>query len=312
MMSTLRKSVCNICCLWGGLAATAGFFSPVAAQTKVGTTQVSLPIGRLEPWGVWSGNSLVAIQDCDSVAPIIHVYDRSDTELQRVAVRIPEAGSISIANGGFVRSPDGSLAIAGVAFGSGSTGAGFLALIAEDGKAQTVVRIDSYDPSAIVFAADGVVWMAGHQETDDDYLIIRRFDKNGRALNGVLWRKRFPATARPFWQSYLVASKDRVGWFSAGVSQYIEFSLDGKELASYRHPVVADTSGVALCEDNSVFAAREWKGEAGNAQSMLYSLDRQHGTWRESTLRPFFYIYGCSETTLASTTGPNIDWMDPR
>jgi hypothetical protein len=252
------------------------------------------------------------VEGHSSAAPILHVYDRSGIELQHVVVQVPESQSITIVNGGFTRSTDGYLAVAGIARAANSLGANFLALILPDGTRQTLVRTDSYLARAVVFSSDGMIWTAGEKPESLDYPIIQRFDRNGNVLGGALWRTRFPRNSQLFTGlSYLVASKDRVGWFSTGAGQYFEFSLDGKEMVNYKH-TLANTVGLALCDDNSVWISAETRDKTGNAQSTLYSLDRVHGTWLSGKAQLFSYLYGCSGTTLATSSGNDIAWIEPR
>jgi hypothetical protein len=291
-------------------AITLLFPNGVRAETKVGTTAIPRNT-ELEPFGVWSGDSLVAVEGHSSPAPVIQIYDRSGSKIQRIVVQVPESQWIILTNGGFTRAQDGWVALAGVAHGKDNKAATFLAVISPDASKQVLVRTDSYAPFALVFAPDETIWTAGKMVGATDYPIIRRFDRSGKFLGGALWRSRFPKSPDLFGESYLIASKDRVGWFSAGAGAYVEFSPDGTEVANYKHTLV-HAAGAALCDDNSVWISEELTDDNGKSQSVLYALDRVHTNWSRGSPRLPLYIYGCSGTTLAATSGTDIDWIKPR
>jgi hypothetical protein len=67
-----------------------------------------------------------------------------------------------------------------------------------------------------------------------------------------------------------------VGWFTRG-GEYIEFSLDGSEVARYDWPEGAekrDISGVAMSQNNDVIA-----GPFGKGRAEFDVLDRESRTW---------------------------------
>jgi hypothetical protein len=156
-------------------------------------------------------------------------------------------------------------------------GAAFLAVISPDGTKQVLVRTDPYVAYAATFAPDGTIWTAGEElangEELRDYSIIRRFDKDGNLLGKALPRTRFPEHPQPLARSRLVAARDRVGWFAPRGAQYIEFSLDGKELAAY--PLASldanNIAGVALCDDDTLWVSIQSKGADGKARSTVDS-----------------------------------------
>jgi hypothetical protein len=320
MKRAFKRTSWRPSCMCLAAMSMAGLISPqlIRGQTKVASTTLTAQSGRgLEPFGVWSGNSFLDVEGHASAAPVIHVYDGSGSERQRIVVQVPESVWIILTNGGFTRSEDGWVAVAGVAHGLDNKAANFLAVISPDAQRQVLVRTDSYISYAVVFSPDGTVWTAGHSLGIADYPIIRRFDKTGKLLGSVLPRSRFSASSNPFRDSYLVVSKDRVGWFSAGGGPYIEFSPDGGEIASYKHALTPidgfpHADGVALCEDNSVWVSGELPDKAGNVQSVWYVLDREHDKWQGGQAVPASFIYGCRGTTLAVSSGANIDWIKPR
>jgi hypothetical protein len=290
----------------------------LCAQQKVRTVTLFPPLNTgVNIVGTWSGNSLLEVEGEQSAAPVLRIYDQTGTQVQRVTVQIPGAAQLSILNNLFARSADGYLAVSGGAYGD-DRGTCFLAVISPDGANQTVVSTYPYVPLALTFAADGTIWTAGFEKDDagndkgpgDGYFVIRRFDKTGKVLGGAVPRTVFPGRLAPVMGSYLVASKNRVGWFSPLAKQYREFSLDGTEMATYPVSVSShDLAGVALCDDNNVWVSVK----SAPTSSVLASLDRAHGTWSSGKTQPFVYVYGCSGTNLATSSNwDDLDWIATR
>ena len=245
----IRAAAVSVMALHG----SAGF-----SQTNVRTARLSPTEAGKEPPPIWSGNSLLTIESTSSSAPIVRIHGQDGAEIQRVSVQIPGADLVNVYNNLVARSKDGYLAVGGTAYGGGNRGAAFVAVITPDGSHQVLVRTNPYGPGALTFAADGTIWVAGVDSSGVDYFIIRRLDKNGGLLGQALSSSRFAGTPRPASASQLVSSKDRVGWFSPVAHVYMEFSLDGKELATYPASVSElDAQGMAMCEDDSVWMAAD-------------------------------------------------------
>jgi len=242
-----------------------------------------------------------------------------------VSVQVPGARLINIYNNQFARSLDGYLAVAFSAYTADSRAGSFIAVISPDGAKQVVVRTNPFVPQAVACAADGAIWAAGYetengQEVERDYFLIRRFDRTGRLLGGILSRGRFSGRTHPATRCSLVASNDRVGWFSEDGGKYIEFALDGKELAVYEHEMrktgdkfASYVDGVALCDDNSVWVSVETQDHVQRAQSWrLVALDRTHGTWSSGKAQSTaLWLYGCAGNRLAAFGGDIkvIEWF---
>jgi len=279
----------------------------LCAQPARERVPLSPPPQSGEPVGRWSGGAYLAIQDHSSAAPMLLVYNQSGELLQRVTIEIPGAGYVLVLNNWFARRDDGYLAVVGTASNE-QLGAGYLDIISPDAKSQTVVRLFPYGAEAVTFAPDGTIWTAGIENHDDpgtsqDYLMLRRFDITGKQIGGAVPRSEFPARSIPLAGSILVSSKDRVGWLSPFGHRYVEFTADGKQLASYALSVpLVDTRGFALCDDN-----RAWLGVIRSSEesqglkephTILASLDRAQGIWAKSEPQAFFHILGCSGATL--------------
>jgi len=322
-MTIRNDSIANSLRVATAVAWVAAQLSGAHAQTVVRTTPLSPPPRGGEPVGIWSCGAFLQVENHDSGTPTLSVYDQSGAEVQRVAVQIPGARLVTTLDNHFARSADGYLAVTGWAYGLGDRAANFLAVISPDGANQTAVRTDPYAPKALTFASDGSIWTAGLEKNADgiykegifkepgaDYFVIRRFDRSGKLLGSAVPRGLLPEPA-PLEGSRLIASKDRVGWFSPMARRYTEFSLDGKQLGSYSHNVsIYDVAGIALCDDGGVWLSVKADPSGKTGETILMSLDREHGTWSGGNRRPGVYLLGCTGTTLVTTsTWDQLQWM---
>jgi hypothetical protein len=223
---------------------------------------------------------------------------------------------INIYSGGFARASDGRIGVCGTAYGADGSGAPFVAIIAPDGSTQTVVRTAPYYPINLVFAADGSLWTDGKngvdgKESDSEHVVIRRFGTDGKVRSGLLPRSGFAIPDHPAKVSFLVSSRDRVGWYSATAKVYIEFALDGTEIQRYPTPSILPIVSGALCEDNGFWVASSTKVDAAG-HGTLNRLDRQHGSWSALTTREPKYLSGCDGVELASKERNVISWLAVR
>jgi hypothetical protein len=227
----------------------------------------------------WDGKLLVGYDNNSSRSPIIYTIDR-DGRREETLFTLDGGAQIDIHD--IAASADGEIAIVGDAVTSDRRGSTFVARIAIDRHSQIVTRTWPFHPLVVTFAPDGAVWTIGNLKDQDARDIannvIRRFDRTGRMLGSTTLQTRGFQTAAT---SFLSASRDRVGWFTLH-GEYIEFSLDGSEIARYDGPDgddASDISGVALNEENDVVAGRFGKGKAE-----FVVLDREKRTWTAVSL----------------------------
>jgi hypothetical protein len=119
---------------------------------------------------------------------------------------------------------------------------------------------------------------AGTQDLDEP--ILRRYDASGAMLTSA----RVPTTKKYYSlaATFLRASSDRVGWFtttesSSSRGEYIEFSLEGKEIGRYDGPQgisYGEVAGVALSPDNQLVV-----GIVGGGEGRFMTLDRPSDAW---------------------------------
>jgi hypothetical protein len=243
----------------------------------------------------WAGKYLVEVQDPESKSPVFNLTD-SAGRIERVIFQLPD--TVYIAALEYNLGTDGSIAALGRALNGKNGGASFIAWISPDRKHQTVVQSYPFVPETVAIAADGSIWSAGTLFDDDKreaiaYNVIRRYDSQGNllasvAVAGLKWLGN-PARAAGY--SQLQASRDRVGWFTSG-DQYIEFSLDGKEIGRFEGPPGWGEPGrdpnliywydrFALSTDNQAALG----GMTRDHKSLrVVTLDRRAQVWKQVSL----------------------------
>ena len=289
-----------------------------------GSTRVYLSSGR-GAFAWWSGEALLAVENRD-FAPVIRVIDREGREISRIPLEIPNARGIRVLNNALARGPDGMIAVIGHADFNDYLGSNFLALLSPDGQRETVVRLSPFNPDAVTVAADGTIWLAGHEFTpagkwNKNSDLIRRYDRAGKLVGSfVNWSNLNPPVnfPSPDSLSVLVSSPDRVGWYSKFGRTYIEFSLEGNVMYRVNTPAHERSEMLqpALCEDGRLFVSAAVNNNPSRkikARWGIYVLDRERGEWnyipREGR---YGRAYGCDRTRLATTTEHGfITWLRP-
>jgi hypothetical protein len=234
-----------------------------------------------------------------SNGPVIVTIDRNGRR-EETLLTLKDAGHINLTD--VAVSSSGEIATIGSALGN-DRGTIFVARIARDRQSQVVTPVWPYCPMVVTFAPDGTIWTIGHLKDEENtravaFHVLRRFDSSGKLLGSTILNV---AGDRTDETSYLRSSQDRIGWLTRG-GEYIEFSLDGTEIARYDGPGAAerDITGVALSPENDVVAGRFRKDK-----TELDMLDRQTRTWIPVSIPPEFAptytrVFGFDGTTLVT------------
>ncbi len=113
---------------------------------------------------IWSGGAFLTIDSFmgtldapASPAPIVYVA--SDQGHATIQIRIP--GAVWLQNRGVARGLDGAIAACGDAKDAAGELWPYLAIFAPNAESPTVVRTESYHPTAVTIAPDGTVWTKG-------------------------------------------------------------------------------------------------------------------------------------------------------
>jgi len=224
----------------------------------------------------WDGAYLVGLANNHSNGPVIVTIDR-DGKRDETLFTMQDAGHINLTD--MAASSNGEIATIGSALGGGERGTTFLARISSDRKTQVVTRVWPYCAMVVAFAPDGTIWTIGHLKDEENtrevaFHVLRRFDPSGKLLGSTTLNVKGRNTSDE--TSYLRSSRDRVGWYTRG-GEYIEFSLNGTEIARYDGPVglnETDINGVGLSAENDFVI-----GQLANGKSEFDMLDRQNHTW---------------------------------
>lgn len=287
---------------WALLAAGyAAAFASLAWTLTDQVTPLSAAMSKGVLTGIWMrGHYLCARPLESSEITRMEAYDATGRLEQHVDLRIPGATILATAPRRFARAADGTWAVSGVAYDNDNRSAGFLAILKDDGRKQTLVQTSPYVATAVTIATDGTIWTAGSEDFDRhtvarNYNIIRRFDQNGTSIGEEIPRDSIDSRADPASINQLLASRSVVGWYSRSASIYLEFSLKGRVLT--RTPVVLppdDRPGVprvataALCNNGELWVSY-W--ESGKQ----WLLDPKGSSARKEIMKEPSYLYGCDE-----------------
>jgi len=182
----------------------------------------------------WNSAILVGYDTNFSSGLILYTIDR-DGRREEMMFTLQDGARINAYN--IAASPKGEIAIVGSALTANIQDRTFVARIAADRTQQVITRTWPYCPKVVTFAPDGSLWTIGNLKSKEGIgdipgHYLRRFDPSGKMLASTTVRARG-------WHSdeisFLSASRDRVGWFTTD-GEYIEFSLDGSEIARYDGP----------------------------------------------------------------------------
>ena len=238
------------------------------------------PLGVGAP--LWSGRTLLGYELDRTAAPILYSVDRNGNR-EEFLLKLPSVNMVSI--GAIAGGGNGAIAVSGGAYSADAQITTFLVWISPDRKTQIVTRIWPYVAEKIVFAADGTIWTVGALKNDENdkvlaYNQFRHFETSGKQLAAfvVQTRQSKQLLSNGTTYSWLVASSDRIGWFSNG-NEYIELSLDGTEIQRFDGPddlTESPTSlrGAGLSADNEIAL-----GVGTKTGLKVFTLDRKSRTW---------------------------------
>lgn len=270
---------------------------------------------------VWTAHALLVAEHPRSSGPVFRAFSRTGDRIAEFTLAIPDAALINVYSHRFALGFDGSLGVGGSAYASDSTGGAFVARISADGQRRTLARLTPLAvPDAVTVAADGSIWVAspGPVEREDprqDYPVILRVDSSGAPPATVLRRSDLKAPSRLLAPCFLVASPDRIGWYSKAARTYLEFSLDGRLLDRFHgvdDSAGRDIYGAALCADGSAYVGVQVRAGSGATVGWgIYSLDRLHRAWSFTAMPGKGILLGCDGSQLVAVTGPTtVSWFE--
>jgi hypothetical protein len=309
LRAVFRPVSCRVaCCRTLQLAAVPilglGLTAPLCAQgaSQPPGTSATFQRGRefqidraSQPF--WLGKFLVELEDPESKSPVFELTDH-DGHKARVPLELPD--TVFIQGLRYSAGADGSIVAIGTALRGKSSGACFIAWISPDRKRQTVIQAYPFVPEALEVAADGTIWSVGTLFDDDRMKtmadnVIRRYDTSGKLLSsltvtGLRSPREWPGDATM--GSALRASRDRIGWFTAG-NQYLELSLEGREMERFEGPpgwgapsrdpsLTYWVDGFALSSENQVVLTAVLAKDENSGRMVV--LNRSARTWYPALL----------------------------
>jgi hypothetical protein len=260
------------CGVGSGLCFGQNHAPVVVGDITIPTYQSGRPVPR------WSGDSLVARSDTDSV---IHFWNGQGQE-SVLTLSIPGASSVRVRAA--AHGPSGGV-ICGWTVDPVGQASDFLALVSSDGLTTKIIRTGPYAPRSVAIAPDGTLWTVGYEWPRPKPLssnggVVRHFDSSGNQIGAFIPESSLTRSELGLGIDSLVASSDRVGWYPGRGSHYFEVSFSGKV---QQYPGIQATGragvlGLALINNGSVFATTDSDG-VGEARQVLLTLDRLQGTW---------------------------------
>lgn len=213
----------------------------------------------------------------------VSVYRPDGTHAFDVTPRAP-SGSRSIMS--VAVASDGTLAVS-VGYAAQDTGYGAaIVLFDQSGNQTRFVETGRYMPTQICFSEDDQLWSAGWQrdaagsgkEDSQDYMLVRKYSKEGRELAAYLPRSAFGTQHSPFSPSTglwtIRAAKDRIGAFVDATSQWVEFDLEGNLIGRWN--VSRPDAGFAFTSSGRLYGQ---VFDAGRKAPQVNVFDREQSRW---------------------------------
>jgi len=273
------------------LANVSALVCLVAAPTAL--ERFGLPVGQAviqrgfgnKPAPKWE-NGLLLAYEYDFPPPKVFAFDRTGRIVTEAAIRLPDASRVVLH--GIAAGPGRVLAVSGSAFTDDGRAAAFIAWIGAEGAVERIVRTSPFAAIRLCFTDDGILWAAGREVTPDfrrepPHDVIRRYDQRGYQIQSLLPSESFARydSRHPAVLGFLVASKDRVGFYSQCAREWVEISLTGTILGRWKGvpggPAVL-VDGVAMTRSGSVFVSAGRRGVNGRVAE-YFRLDRDSGSW---------------------------------
>ncbi len=283
------------------LAADAGY----VLTSSTPSTWTSVVTGG--SWR-WSHGAFILV---DMVAPLTKTFtvvNRDGSISSTWNFSIPDTSHLWVF--GYDRDPAGDLVAAGEAYSYDGKLAPFIAIKPAKSEEVQIIRTYPYWPALLAVAPDGTIWTAGDEMTYERTYTgdgvnrngdaIRHFDRTGKLLGSGV-----PGlTVRPGWRShdgYLVATSERVGWYSPikGAGTYVE--LPASHPSDYKvyqglGDQKGEADGFALTDSGKVLVTHY-----AQYKQTTYTLDRASGQWSEVSFPggdPRMRLEGSEKETL--------------
>lgn len=262
----------------------------------------------------WNGGDLTLTTSNGSSTPILHFINRQGGEDPSLAFTIP--GSSAVRVNGSAQSPDGRIAVAGMAYDASQKGGGFITLISADRNSMTTTQVSPFCPYSVRFSPDGSVWALGVEminanpnakAINQGHSLIRQFDRDGKLTASFVPKNGFPdvdpnALLLDVMSSRFATSKGRVGWYAPKAGHYFEISSDGTVTQYPGVPEGFRVHGLVLTDSGATIVSAV---SSASRKDALYSLDKATKQWMPLTLpggveNSYPVIFGGSGNLIAT------------
>ncbi|MGH9612478.1 MAG: hypothetical protein ACRD4P_05300 [Bryobacteraceae bacterium] len=260
----------------------------------------------------------------DGDQPIVTAYDRNGTLRFKTNLSIPGVDRLLVRD--LAASANSTVAAAVSAMNSAGQVAAAIVWIDPAGRILKVVRTSPFGSYHIAFTSDGHLWAVGRVydsrfEEVSSYDVVRQYDANGDSVRTALPRTTFAIKRPPASSSFLIASPDRVGFYSIAAAEFIELSLSGDVIGRWPLaplPVDIRITGAALTTTNDVFlSAQRLQTVANSPQSalpnrLLYRLDVLSGALIPVTIPAATktgVLIGSDDENLVFGSSSGVSWF---
>jgi hypothetical protein len=243
--------------------------------------------GSNKPVAKWE-NGLMLAYDQDVQPPVVTIFGSDGREVTQASIAVPDAARVWIHS--VAAAPDGRTAVGGVAMKADGSVASFLAWLTQRGGIERMVRTSPLTPRRLSFASDGTLWAAvlGPSEGKNvqPHDVLLHYDKSGKLMGSFLRSTEFTRYSQeePAEDSFLTASEDKVGFYSASARAYVELDVSGAVLGRWSglpsdRSLVVTGAGMVRGGITYLSARRAIPGKPGYTAAEYFVLNREPGTW---------------------------------
>jgi len=254
---------------------------------------------------IWSGGTLLALENDSTPSPSIKVFGRDGQQLTNLVLTIPQAEVIAVR--GFARGDSGLVVACGRAIDGQGRQVAFLALFPPNAGALTVVALKDYYAELPAIAPDGTIWTVGYEPARQSKAdIIRHFDVNGKIVGSLIPADTFASVlVLADAHNQFAASANRLAFFAPSAGRYIELSLDGKVTADIKTGALGQREKVysfALTNEGRAFFTTQ--DPTPPRHRNLYLLDTRSGQLTAIAMPGgLIELHGADGSNLVGRTG---------
>lgn len=286
----MTKKRSRLFILWFAIATLLSLCGElVSAQRLSMSSDIKLDVLAVPPntfmihQSRWSHDTYLVLDRADPVTPSLYAFDRHGERLSGFTLKIPDAVRIWVH--GFNRGSDGASVFTGNSVAADGQMAPFIAWVAADGQDLRVIRTAPYEPTMTTLGEDGTIWTVGYIDPTPGLdrrtqKVLRHFSSTGSLLDSFV--PKASVSLGMLIDGYLVATKDRVGWYGPEGETGIYIELPITEGGTpHRYPGMpgsigqTDVTGFALMDSGEAFLTYK----APDGTFTLYALDRKNGKW---------------------------------